>query len=102
MKYRGGLTIHFKPGKARVAVPLLRDLLWNGEGTIRRRIGKETALIAIYKDFETLEEMESSSQGNMKIADQLDPMIIDGSVTHHVWQHMLNDTHTLRLEEYLE
>lgn len=93
MKYRGGLTIHFKPGKARVAVPLLRDLLWNGEGTIRRRIGKETALIAMYKDFETLEEMESSSQGNMKIADQLDPMIIDGSVTHHVWQHKLNDAH---------
>ena len=29
----------------------------------------------------------------MKIADQLDPMIIDGSVTHHVWQHKLNDAH---------
>ena len=56
MKYRGGLTIHFKPGKARVAIPLLRDLLWNGEGTIRRRIGKETALIAMYKDFETLKK----------------------------------------------
>ena len=53
MKHRCGLTIHFKPGKSRVAIPLLRDLLWNGEGTIRRRIGKETALIAMYKDFET-------------------------------------------------
>ena len=92
MKYRSALAIHFKPGKSRVAIPLLSDL-WNGEGTIMRRVGKETALFAIYKDFETLEEMKSSSQGDTKIADQLDPMIIDGSVTHHVWQHKLNDVH---------
>ena len=91
MKYRSALTIHFKPGKSRVAIPLLRDL-WNG-ATIMRRVGKETALIGMYKDFETLEEMKSSFQSDTKIADQLDPMIIDGSVTHHVWQHMLNDTH---------
>ena len=91
MKYRSALAIHFKPGKHRVGIPLLRDL-WNGP-TIMRRVGKETALIGMYKDFETLEEMKSSSQGNIKIADQLDPMIIDGSVTHHVWQHMLNDVH---------
>ncbi len=58
-----------------------------------RRVGKETALIGMYKDFETLEEMKSSSQGDTKIADQLDPMIIDGSVTQHVWQHKLNDFH---------
>ena len=47
MKYRNSLSIHFKPGKARLAIPLLKEL-WNGEGTIMRRIGKETALIAIY------------------------------------------------------
>ena len=93
MKYRSALVIHFKPGKSRIAIPLLSDL-WNGEGTIMRRVGKETALFTIYKDFETLEEMKSSgSKGNTKIAEQLDPMIIDGSVTHHVWQHMLNDVH---------
>ena len=91
MKYRSALTIHFKPGKSRVAIPLLRDL-WNG-ATIMRRVGKETALIGMYKDFETLEEMKSSSQGDTKIADQLDPMIIDGSVTHHVLQHKLNGVH---------
>ena len=59
-----------------------------------RRVGKETALIGMYKDFATLEEMKSSgSKGSTKIAEQLDPMIIDGSVTHHVWQHKLNDVH---------
>ena len=92
MKYRSALAIHFKPGKSRVAIPLLSDL-WNGEGTIMRRVGKETALFAMYQDFETLEEIKSSSKGNTKIAEQLDPMIIDGSVTHHVWQHKLNDVH---------
>ena len=75
MKYRNSLSIHFKPGKARLAIPLLKEL-WNGEGTIMRRIGKETALIGMYKDVDTLEELKSL--GNMKIADKLDPMIIDG------------------------
>ena len=93
MKYRSALTIHFKPGKSRVAIPLLRDL-WNG-ATIIRRIGKEAALIGMYKDFETLfealEEMKSASKGNTK--EQLDPMIIDGSVTQHIWQHKFNDVH---------
>ena len=91
MKYRSALTIHFKPGKSRVAIPLLRDL-WNG-ATIMRRVGKETALIGMYKDFETLEEMKSSFQSDTKIADQLDPMIIDGSVTQHIWQHKFNEVH---------
>mgnify|MGYP003317322831 CR=1 FL=1 len=54
MKYRSALAIHFKPGKSRVAIPLLSDL-WNG-ATIIRRIGKEAALIGMYKDFETLFE----------------------------------------------
>ena len=91
MKYRSALTIHFKPGKSRVAIPLLRDL-WNG-ATIMRRVGKETALIGMYKDFETLEEMKSSFQSDTKIADQLDPMIIEGSVTQHIWQHKFNEVH---------
>ena len=75
MKYRNSLSIHFKPGKARLAIPLLKEL-WNGEGTIMRRIGKEAALIGMYKDVDTLEELKSLA--NMKIADKLDPMIIDG------------------------
>ena len=41
-----------------------------------RRIGKEAALIGMYKDVDTLEELKSLA--NMKIADKLDPMIIDG------------------------
>ena len=60
MKYRSALAIHFKPGKSRAAIPLLRDL-WNG-ATIMRRVGKENALIAMYKDFETLEEMNISGR----------------------------------------
>ena len=92
MKCRNNLSIHLKPEKSRLAIPLLKEL-WNGEGTIMRRIGKEAALIGMYKDFETLEEMKSSSKGNTKIAEQLDPMIIDSLVTHHVWQHKLNDVH---------
>ena len=90
MKYRNSLSIHFKPGKARLAIPLLKEL-WNGEGTIMRRIGKESALIGMYKDTDTLEEMKSL--GNMEIADRLDPMIIDGSVTQYVWRHNLGDAH---------
>ena len=56
MKYRNSLSIHFKPGKARLAIPLLKEL-WNGEGTIMRRIGKEAALIGMYKDVATHEEL---------------------------------------------
>ena len=90
MKYRNSLSIHFKPGKSRVAIPLLKEL-WNGEGTIMRRIGKEAALIGMYKDVDTLEELKSLA--NMKVADKLDPMIIDGSVNHHLWRHNLGDAH---------
>ena len=53
MKYRNSLSIHFKPGKTRVAIPLLKEL-WNGEGTIMRRIGKETALTGKYRELALL------------------------------------------------
>ena len=96
MKYRSALTIHFKPGKSREAIPLLRKL-WPG-ASISRRVGKETALIGIHKDVESLDII----QENTEIAEKLDPMIIDGSVTQHIGKLKFNEFYNTKVVKIFE